>query len=132
MSVIGVVSEKDGKPVCIDCGNDNLYPLTLNSDETVTITNVSNDENLVLAMDKLKQQDIIEFNMKMAQFKLVSNNESDNSDSTTNNKPKCPTCGSTNIKRITGVERAGSVGFFGLFSKKINKSFECNNCKYTW
>lgn len=48
------------------------------------------------------------------------------------NKPKCPTCGSLNIKRIGGVERAASVGMFGLFSKKINKSFKCGNCGYTW
>lgn len=46
--------------------------------------------------------------------------------------PKCPTCGSTNIKRISGTERAASVFGLGLFSKKINKSFKCENCGYTW
>lgn len=44
------------------------------------------------------------------------------------NLPKCPACGSLNVKKIGSVERAASVGFFGLFSKKINKSFECKNC----
>lgn len=48
------------------------------------------------------------------------------------NKPKCPTCNSTNVKKIGGLERAGSVYMFGIFSKKINKSFECKNCGYTW
>lgn len=48
------------------------------------------------------------------------------------NMPKCPTCGSLNVKRIGGVERAASVGMFGLFSKKINKTFKCGNCGYTW
>ena len=48
------------------------------------------------------------------------------------NMPKCPTCGSLSVKPISGAERAVSVGFFGLFSKKINKSFKCNNCGYTW
>lgn len=48
------------------------------------------------------------------------------------NMPKCPTCGSLSVKRIGGVERAASVGMFGLFSKKINKSFKCNSCGYTW
>ena len=47
-------------------------------------------------------------------------------------KPKCPTCGSTNIHSIGGLERAGSVAMLGLFSKKINKSFKCNQCGYTW
>lgn len=44
------------------------------------------------------------------------------------NLPKCPTCGSLNVKKIGGVERAASVGLFGLFSKKIGKTFECKNC----
>jgi len=48
------------------------------------------------------------------------------------NIPKCPTCQSTNIQRISGLERGTSIGLFGLFSKKINKSFKCNNCGYTW
>ena len=48
------------------------------------------------------------------------------------NKPKCPTCGSTNIKKIGGIERGASIAAFGLFSKKINKTFKCNNCGYTW
>ena len=48
------------------------------------------------------------------------------------NKPKCPTCGSTNIKKIGGIERGASIAAFGIFSKKINKTFKCNNCGYTW
>ena len=47
-------------------------------------------------------------------------------------KPKCPTCGSTNVKPISGGERAMSIIGFGLFSKKIGKSYKCMNCKYTW
>ena len=46
--------------------------------------------------------------------------------------PKCPTCGSPDIKKIGNIERAASVGFWGLFSKKINKTFECKNCGYMW
>lgn len=48
------------------------------------------------------------------------------------NKPKCPTCGSTNIKKIGGIERGASIAAFGIFSKKINKTFKCYNCGYTW
>ena len=47
-------------------------------------------------------------------------------------KPKCPHCHSTNISPIGTGERMGSVMMLGLFSKKINKSFKCKNCKYTW
>lgn len=47
-------------------------------------------------------------------------------------KPHCPTCGSTNIKKLDVVDRAVSVGVFGIFSNKINKSFKCKNCGHTW
>lgn len=48
------------------------------------------------------------------------------------NVPRCPTCQSENIRKIGGLERGASIGLFGLFSKKINKTFKCNNCGYTW
>ena len=48
------------------------------------------------------------------------------------NIPKCPTCGSLNVRHISSGERVASVGFFGIFSKKINKTFKCCNCGYTW
>ena len=48
------------------------------------------------------------------------------------NSPKCPTCGSSNVQNIGTGERVTSVAMFGLFSKKINKSFKCKNCGYTW
>lgn len=49
-----------------------------------------------------------------------------------NRKPKCPHCNSTNISSIGTGKRIGSIAMFGIFSNKINKSFQCNNCKYTW
>ena len=48
------------------------------------------------------------------------------------NVPKCPTCGSTNIKRISTANRAVSIGLFGLLSGKIGKNYECRNCKAKW
>lgn len=48
------------------------------------------------------------------------------------NIPKCPTCQSTNIRKMGGIERGASIWTFGLFSKKINKTFKCNQCGFTW
>lgn len=50
------------------------------------------------------------------------------------NIPKCPTCGSTNIRKITATEKAAGVVIFGLFSNKRKYQFECQNpkCKYKW
>lgn len=48
------------------------------------------------------------------------------------NKPKCPTCSSTSIKRVSGVSKSISVAMFGLLSQKVKKQFHCNNCGYEW
>lgn len=48
------------------------------------------------------------------------------------NIPTCPTCGSTNVKHISTLNRAVSIGVFGLFSSKIGKNYECLNCKMKW
>lgn len=46
--------------------------------------------------------------------------------------PKCPTCGSPDIERISGVSKVASAAMLGLFSNKIRKTFHCNNCGYEW
>ena len=40
----------------------------------------------------------------------------------------CPYCHSTNTKKISAVSRAGSIGLFGIFSKKVGKQWHCNSC----
>lgn len=45
---------------------------------------------------------------------------------------RCPTCNSTDVKSISGLNRGMSIAMLGIFSKKINKSFECKNCGFTW
>lgn len=46
--------------------------------------------------------------------------------------PTCPTCGSTDISKISTTSKAVSAGLFGIFSPKIRKQFHCNSCKYEW
>ncbi len=48
--------------------------------------------------------------------------------------PKCPTCGCTDIRRISATEKAVNIGMFGLFGNKRRYQFECLNpaCKYKW
>lgn len=49
-----------------------------------------------------------------------------------NNKPKCPTCGSTNIKKISATSKMLGAAMWGLFSKTAHSQFQCNNCGYKW
>ena len=51
---------------------------------------------------------------------------------TSDNQPKCPTCGSINVQRIGTGEKIVSGALWGLFSNKVHKSYKCNNCKYMW
>ncbi len=46
--------------------------------------------------------------------------------------PRCPTCGSVNVEKISNLNRGVSVAMWGAMSKKINKSFKCKNCGFTW
>ena len=48
---------------------------------------------------------------------------------TPSNKVKCPYCQSEDVKKITMVGRAVSVGLLGVASGKIGKQWHCNNCK---
>ena len=82
-------------------------------------------------MIELHDKNIIEYELKMSQFRAQVNvqNEINQQSKQQSNQPKCPTCGSTNIRKIGTGERVASVVGFGIFSKKINKTWKCNNCK---
>ena len=92
------------------------------------------DEYLFNNRDKIKAQKSAEYERDMA----IGDAIRQGADVKTafrnggHNMPKCPTCGSLNVRHISGGERVASVGFFGIFSKKINKTFKCGNCGYTW
>lgn len=48
------------------------------------------------------------------------------------NTPKCPTCGSTQIKKISATSKVFGAAMFGLFSKTAKSQFCCKNCGYKW
>ena len=42
---------------------------------------------------------------------------------------ECPYCQSTNVKKISGLSKAGSVALWGIFaSGKVSKQWHCNSC----
>lgn len=49
-----------------------------------------------------------------------------------NNIPRCPTCNSTDITRISATSKVVNVAMFGIFGQKRKHQFKCNNCKYEW
>ena len=118
--ICGFVFKNGEIPVkCPLCGSD-----TEIADEDI-IKQISTDESFINAMLQLKEKDPIEYQLKIQQFKTqLQQQEQPKSEPTQSS--------STKIAKITGTERAGSILMWGIFSKKINKSFKCNNCGYTW
>lgn len=46
--------------------------------------------------------------------------------------PRCPTCGSYVVSRISGLSRAIGFELWGMRSSKIGKSYKCEKCGYMW
>lgn len=123
---------KDNCYECPICQNQ-LEDTCITKDEYKIIDKISDDITFLKAMIKLKQDDIIEYQSRMSQFrsqlgqqKVVEEQKQES------NIPKCPTCNSTNIKKISGLSKASSVAMWGLFSRKIHKQWHCNSCGSEW
>ena len=82
------------------------------------------DQYLFNHRDEISAKQSAQFDAKMTHGKTILEEKS--------GVPKCPTCQSTNIRKMGGIERGASIYAFGIFSKKINKTFKCQNCGYTW
>jgi predicted RNA-binding Zn-ribbon protein involved in translation (DUF1610 family) len=46
--------------------------------------------------------------------------------------PKCPTCGSTNVEKISTAQKALGLALVGLFSSNLGKTMHCKDCGYKW
>lgn len=124
---------------CFCCGNSPLKPIPRvyidnsrwrNGDgkeafiEEIVKKSPNLDKTLFEYRDEIIQRKNDEMKASIAVGKAILEEKS--------RVPKCPTCGSTNIRKMGGVERGASILAFGIFSKKINKTFKCENCGYTW
>lgn len=115
------------KMICKKCNSTNVAKVSGNMTigDILSITKISKDKSFLEAMSNLYDTDIIEYNSKLAQFKSAIEQEKQKS-----NVPKCPTCGSTKLSKVSTMSKAGSVIMWGLFSQKVKKTWHCDNCKY--
>lgn len=111
--------------ICNKCNSNNLVKINnvkITIGELLILKSISKDVSFIEAMIKLYNEDPIEYQLKMSQFKMQVGQQTQE-----DNKPKCPKCNSTSI--TTG---ARGVNFtFGLLgaSKTVNR---CANCGHTW
>lgn len=118
----------DSEYICMFDQNK-LIDCNIIQEELDIIASISSDSSFIEAMDNLKQKDIIEFNLKMSQFKSQVNKQKAVEES---NVPKCPTCGSTNIEKISVGKKALGGAMFGIFSSNIRNTMHCKNCGAKW
>lgn len=46
--------------------------------------------------------------------------------------PKCPTCGSTDVEKISATSKVVGGAMFGIFSSNVRNTMHCKNCGYKW
>ena len=46
--------------------------------------------------------------------------------------PKCPTCCSPDVEKISLSSKVVGGALFGLFSSNVRKTMQCKNCGYKW
>lgn len=124
--------DKLNNGICPVCHEHELIETNITEEELRTIGDVSNyNPQLLTAMRELKDRDIIEYELKMSQFR--SNASAINTSEQETSKPRidssivCPRCGSSSI--TTGAR--GANGFWGFIgaSKTVNR---CAKCGHTW
>ncbi len=100
-------------------------------DEYLVISKISGDDNFLQAMIDLKEKDPIEYQSNICQFKTQVQQQKNNKVQN-DNRPKCPTCGSTSIEKISLTKKAFGGAMFGLFSSDVRNSMHCKNCGAKW
>ena len=87
-------------------------------------------------MIKLHEEDIIKYKEKIMELERCIQQRRVEFDKYIEekygNKCKCPTCGSTNVEKISLTSKAVGGAFFGLFSSNVRNTFRCNDCGYKW
>ena len=112
---------------------NNVCPMCHEKDSYVEkyimdIKRIYNDSDFIQAMIKLHDEDPIEYQLKMSQFK-ANLKQQESSKVEEDNKVHCPYCNSTNVNKISGLSKAGSIAMFGIFSRKVHKQWHCNDCR---
>lgn len=108
------------------------HPIIMTSmpdDDFTILSKISDSTDFYDAMIKLHDDDIIEYELKMSQFRsqVQAKEAEEERKKADESKPRCPKCGSTSI---TAGQKGYSIltGFLGS-NKTVNR---CSNCGHTW
>lgn len=125
----------DDKYICPIC-NLELCETILTQDEYLTIAHISRDNTFIQAMIKLKEDDIIEFRFRISQFEtqLQQQKQVDEKKQKEiiSNQPHCPTCGSSNLAKVSTFSKIMDSAVWGFGGRQRYKTYHCNDCGYEW
>ena len=116
--------------VCPFCGNPIVDTGIDRKDYCALLIASKYNRQMIDAMIELKKKDPIEYEIKMIEFRKESKRIMDEDDSDI--MPKCPTCGSINVEKISFGKKLTGGALFGLFSSNVRKTMHCRNCGYKW
>ncbi len=108
---------------------DSINQTIISFNEYCTLQEVSKSISFIKAMIKLKEDDIIEYESRMAQFRIQIEQQRaiEEQKSSKAAQPTCPACGSTNIQ--LGTKGFSLVtGFIGSSSPR----YYCLECHHKW
>lgn len=109
----------DDTYICDEC-KSKLNDVPISTEEYMTIAEISDTIGFLEAMIKLKEENIIEFQSRMSQFKTQLQQQKNNN--TNNTSKRCPSCGGT---EFTPVRRKWSL-LTGFMTNKVD--LVCNKC----
>ena len=123
--VCGFTKDNNEKINCPVCKNNNWV-----DSDIIFLKKISTDDSFISSMINLKEKNPIEYQLKISQFKAsLLQTKVTEEDS---NKPHCPTCGSTNIEKISFGKKAFGGAMFGIFSSDVRNTMHCKNCGAKW
>ncbi|MCM1237321.1 MAG: hypothetical protein NC489_45215 [Ruminococcus flavefaciens] len=122
-------NEKLDQLICPFC-NSKLVDTNFPHDDFTLIGKVTDWNRQVLdAMMELHENDPIEYQLKLNQFKQQQEQQDMAEQRRRNeNKVHCPYCNSVNVKKISATSKAVNTALFGIFGTKRNKQWHCEKC----
>lgn len=125
----GTISEfTDNK--CKACNNSKIIDLEISTQEWFKLTSTQKE---TIIKNKLSLSDETYELIQEAWRNNKKNIQPMSRPMKTNlqqNIPKCPTCGSTNIEKISTTSKSIGFATVGVFSSNFGKSMHCKNCGY--
>lgn len=112
-------NEVDKKSIrkCTLCGREYLKPQAICPKCNIVLMKLSDYERLGMEANRANFQKEVERQEKLQKQQNI---------------PKCPTCGSTDIKKLSTTSKVLGVGLLGLASKTVGKTYKCNKCGCYW